>query len=145
MTTDARAQRRERPPLSERLEALLVDLADGEPLAEGERLELEAALGGPAALAAAELEARGAAALARSLSAPPPPPSLAPAVLRQARRRRPRLRRPPARAHLDLWVSVAAVVTLLACWLLLVTHRRAYEARLSGELRRVEGARAPSP
>jgi hypothetical protein len=144
MTPTTPPQRGERAPLSERLEALLVDLADGERLSEGERAELEVALGGPEALALAESQARGAATLARRLSSPPPPATLAPQVLLRARRRRPQLSPPPPRPHLDLWVTVAAVVTLLVCWLLLVTQRRAYEARLSGELRPVEGA-LPSP
>lgn len=130
---------RARPPLSERHEALLLDLADGAPLAPAERLELEGALGGAEPLARAAADARRAAALARRLAAPAPPPTLAPAVLRHARRRR----RPPApapRPPLELWAAAAAVLTLVACWATLATQRRAREARLAGELRPVTTA-----
>ena len=137
-----------RPPhepaaLSERLECLLIDLGDGEPLTDEERRELEEALGGAAALARAEETARAAAGLARRLAAPTPPASLAPAVLRHARRRRPHLSPPAPRLQLELWVAAAAVVTLLVCWVTLVAQRRAYEARLAGDLRPVERPLAP--
>lgn len=132
-----------RPALSEPLECLLTDLVDGEPLTREERRALEEALGGPEELARAEETARAAASLARRLAAPTPPATLAPAVLRHARRRRPHLAPPAPRLQLELWVAAAAVVTLLVCWVTLVAQRRAYEARLAGDLRPVESSPAP--
>ena len=75
--------------------------------------------------------------LLESLSTPKPPPTLFIKVMRRIRRRR-RARhdvmRDHVRASYEVFTAIA-VITLLSCWILMISYERLHQSRLEGPLR----------